>query len=208
MQTMSTKTKLTQQRRKSSVVNSSRSVGDNSYWLCRTNARTMVLYCCWRMYEVGWSNSHQKHFFRLVRERTQKNVCYIWPSIGFSFRQWKPIDIGTFRQFLCANGVAQKTTAPYHPSLNGQAERFVQTVKKSLAAMREDGGKLDIKFCRLLMQLRKIPSTTGSNAYHLMYGWKIRTHLSLMHPKIDQETTTTKEVKRHFDIGDRVQARD
>ncbi|XP_054277192.1 uncharacterized protein K02A2.6-like [Macrosteles quadrilineatus] len=45
----------------------------------------------------------------------------------------------TFRQFLSANGV-YKTTAPYHPSSNGQAERYVQTIKKSLKAMEEEGG--------------------------------------------------------------------
>ncbi|XP_054260334.1 uncharacterized protein K02A2.6-like [Macrosteles quadrilineatus] len=47
----------------------------------------------------------------------------------------------TFRQFLSANGygVVHKTTAPYHPSSNGQAERYVQTIKKSLKAMEEEG---------------------------------------------------------------------
>ncbi|XP_054272899.1 uncharacterized protein K02A2.6-like [Macrosteles quadrilineatus] len=45
----------------------------------------------------------------------------------------------TFRQFLSANGVVHKITAPYHPSSNGQAERYVQTIKKSLKAMEEEG---------------------------------------------------------------------
>ncbi|XP_054278392.1 uncharacterized protein K02A2.6-like [Macrosteles quadrilineatus] len=60
-----------------------------------------------------------------------------------------------FKQFLSENGVVHKTTAPYHPSSNGQAERYVQTVKKSLRAMEDEGGRLDVKLFRMLMQLRQ-----------------------------------------------------
>lgn len=41
-----------------------------------------------------------------------------------------------FRTFLKRNGVKHMRTAPFHPATNGQAERFVQTLKRSLKASR------------------------------------------------------------------------
>jgi len=44
-----------------------------------------------------------------------------------------------FTQFLKINGITPKYTVcvntPYHPSTNGQAERFIQTMKNSLRKM-------------------------------------------------------------------------
>lgn len=39
-----------------------------------------------------------------------------------------------FEDFLDKYGVIHKKTAPFHPSYNGQVERFVKTLKKSLNA--------------------------------------------------------------------------
>lgn len=40
-----------------------------------------------------------------------------------------------FQKFLRKNGIRYKLTAPYNPSTNGQAERFVQTLKNSLKSI-------------------------------------------------------------------------
>ena len=44
--------------------------------------------------------------------------------------------------FLCLNGVKHTRSGPYHASSNGQAERFVWTLKRSLKASQNDGGSL------------------------------------------------------------------
>ena len=41
-----------------------------------------------------------------------------------------------FKQFLNENGITHLTTAPYFPATNGQAESFVQTLKKALTAAK------------------------------------------------------------------------
>ena len=46
-----------------------------------------------------------------------------------------------FKQFSSENGITHLTTAPYFPATNGQAERFVQTIKKALIAPR---GKVNL----------------------------------------------------------------
>ncbi|KAK2578334.1 hypothetical protein KPH14_001330 [Odynerus spinipes] len=47
-----------------------------------------------------------------------------------------------FAQFLKANGIRHKTTAPFHPATNGQAERFVQTVKLALRKKFKEDGRM------------------------------------------------------------------
>ncbi|KAF2903677.1 hypothetical protein ILUMI_02500 [Ignelater luminosus] len=41
-----------------------------------------------------------------------------------------------FKRFLSQNGTILKLIAPYHPATNGQAQRFVQTLKKSLLKLQ------------------------------------------------------------------------
>lgn len=43
-----------------------------------------------------------------------------------------------FQPFLQVNGIRHKRTAPYNPATNGQAERFVQTLKQALKRMKCD----------------------------------------------------------------------
>ena len=43
-----------------------------------------------------------------------------------------------FEMFLVKNGVKHITSAPYHPSSNGLAERVVQLVKKGLKKERKE----------------------------------------------------------------------
>ncbi|XP_054279176.1 uncharacterized protein K02A2.6-like [Macrosteles quadrilineatus] len=114
-----------------------------------------------------------------------------------------------FNKFLQACGVTHKFSAPYHPATNGQAERFVQTVKKQLIAMENDGGDLHFKINHILMSLRNATNATGSSAYELMFGRRIRTRLDLMkkpqdHTGMPDECT---KIKREFRAGDRVQVR-
>ena len=47
-----------------------------------------------------------------------------------------------FKDVLDWLEVLHKPTSPYHPSSNGQAERFVQTVKQALKAMASSGESL------------------------------------------------------------------
>ncbi|GFW63077.1 uncharacterized protein K02A2.6 [Trichonephila clavipes] len=42
-----------------------------------------------------------------------------------------------FQRFMHKNGVRHKTSAPFKPSSNGQAERYVATLKQSLRAMHK-----------------------------------------------------------------------
>jgi transposase InsO family protein len=117
-----------------------------------------------------------------------------------------------FENFMKECGIIHRTSAPYHPNSNGQAERYVQTVKRALKTMEGEKGTLQNKIQKLLMQLRQSPNATGTSAYHLMFGRKIKTNLSIIVPALEnkdsQERGLQVGISRNFKVGDKVQARE
>ncbi|KXJ71590.1 hypothetical protein RP20_CCG020194 [Aedes albopictus] len=98
--------------------------------------------------------------------------------------------------------------APYHPSTNGQAERYVQTFKQKLKALRCSKSQLDVELANILMTYRKmIHPSTGQSPSMMMFGRQIKSRLDLMLPK-NPGGRPTNPVARSFSDGDRVRVRD
>lgn len=115
-----------------------------------------------------------------------------------------------FTSFLTMNGIFQHFSAPYHPATNGQAERFVYTVKQGLRAMENEAGSLHEKLCTFLMQQRKLPnSTTGISPSELMFSRQIRTKIDLVkrESSIKTENNDTHMKIQQYNVGDLVQVR-
>ena len=90
-----------------------------------------------------------------------------------------------FEQFCASNGIPRIRTAPYHPSSNGLAERFVQTFKLTMKAMEMEKGNTNWKLTNILHGYRSTPqATTGQSPSQLMFGWKIRSKLDLLKPNV------------------------
>ncbi|GFY13231.1 uncharacterized protein K02A2.6 [Trichonephila clavipes] len=93
-----------------------------------------------------------------------------------------------FQRFMHKNGVRYKTSAPFKPSSNGQAERYVATLKQSLRAMHKYEAMLFLKR-------------------------DIRTRIDLLLPELktkiqDKLQRDNFEFRdRKFDVGDRVAVR-
>ena len=86
-----------------------------------------------------------------------------------------------FQQFLKSNGIKQITSAPYHPSSNGLAERGVQIVKKGLKKTTE--GSMKSRIAKVLFAYRNTPHcTTGNSPAKLLLGRHFRTRLDLLKP--------------------------
>ncbi|XP_026687880.1 uncharacterized protein K02A2.6-like [Diaphorina citri] len=117
-----------------------------------------------------------------------------------------------FKDFLEGNGVIHKTSAPFHPSTNGQAERYVQTIKKLLNCMHDEKGDVEYKLSQILIQLRKVPNADGKSPYDLMFQREVRTDFHVMfrseqEERENQGSRNRREPRRKFDVGDRVQVR-
>jgi len=120
-----------------------------------------------------------------------------------------------FQQCMKANGIKHIRSAPYHAASNGEAERYVQTFKKSMKAGRKDPGTLHLKLAQFLLSYRSTPhSTTGLSPAELFLKRPLKTRLDLLHPSVetnvmqsqaDQKVSHDARSKlRVFEIGDSV----
>ena len=87
-----------------------------------------------------------------------------------------------FAAFMKMNGIKHIRCAPYHPSSNGAAERFVQTFKRAMKA-GEGTVPLSQRLSNFLLTYRSTPhATTNEAPSQLLMGRKIRTRLDLLRP--------------------------
>lgn len=122
-----------------------------------------------------------------------------------------------FRNFMSLNGITHVTTAPYHPSSNGLAERAVQTVKQGLK--RTAGSSLQERLSKFLFTYRITPqSTTGVSPSTLLMGRRLRSRLDRLFPDVSKrvETKQSKQAEQHdsskplrkFNVSDTVYVKD
>lgn len=120
------------------------------------------------------------------------------------------------KEFMLTNGITHVTSAPYHPSSNGLAERAVQTFKDLMK--KSSGTTVETKVHRALYSYRITPqSTTGLSPAEMMMGRKLRCTLDKIHPdftsKIELKQQVQKEQHdqhakaRYFEVGDMVYTR-
>ena len=109
--------------------------------------------------------------------------------------------LSEFKQFLRCNGVKHITTAPYHPSSNGAAERLVQTVKQAIRAGHQKGVPLERTLVVFLLQYRSTPhATTGLSPSTLFFGRSLRTYLDLLKPDIGGQVRDRQALQKdHYD---------
>jgi len=110
-----------------------------------------------------------------------------------------------FQTFVKQNGIQHIRTTAYHPSSNGLAERYVQTVKEGLKKMTD--GTMESRVARLLSRYRITPqSTTGVSPAELMFGRKLRTRLDLIRPEMGNRVRQQQsKQKQNHDIHSKQQ---
>ncbi|XP_055527821.1 uncharacterized protein K02A2.6-like [Wyeomyia smithii] len=92
---------------------------------------------------------------------------------------------GIFKQFCEKSGIILVRTTPYHPQSNGQAERFVDTLKRSLRKIT-DGENIQLSEAlqTFLQVYRSTPSNVLEGKYpaEVMFGRPMTTTLDLLRP--------------------------
>ena len=84
------------------------------------------------------------------------------------------------KNFIHKNGIKHITTAPYHSSSNGAAERAAQTFKSVLFKIAIESSNVPIKslISRLFYSYRNTPHTqTGKARSELLFNRKVNTGL-------------------------------
>ena len=122
-----------------------------------------------------------------------------------------------FADFLKQNGIKHIKSAPYHPSTNGAAERFVRTLKHALKCVRTDQDQHQ-QLMSFLLRYRITPhATTNTAPCELFMGRSLRTRLDLLRPNLEdsvlhqqaqQKQTHDQHSKwREFAVGQQVLVR-
>ena len=126
-----------------------------------------------------------------------------------------------FQAFVRSNGIRHLTSAPYHPVINGLAERAVQTFKQALRSMHQSSKPVKEKLAKFLIAYRNTPhSTTGVSPVQLLLGRPLRTRLDLVKPNLNRKMVNKQHQQsfraaneksrqcRQLEVGDSVMSRD
>ena len=114
-----------------------------------------------------------------------------------------------------SNCVKHIRTAPYHPSSNGLAERFVQTFKRAMKTGEKEGSPVSLRLAQFLLTYRSTPhATTNTSNAELFLG---RIRLDLLKPSLETVVNVKQANQklhhdshskaRHFSSGQAIMAR-
>ena len=103
-----------------------------------------------------------------------------------------------FREFTHRNAIRHVTTAPYHPSSNGLAERAVQSFKNTT---KMTSTPIDTQIANFLFQYHLTPHTTaGLSLTELLLVRHPHSLLDNLWPICLQGSTTAKKDKSYHDL--------
>lgn len=94
-----------------------------------------------------------------------------------------------FKMFCIENNISYVFSPPYHPQSNGQAERFVDTLKRAITKLKGEGTSEEILDV-FLTTYRTTPNVQNSDSKtpaEILYGRKIRTSLELLRPPTENQ---------------------
>ena len=109
-----------------------------------------------------------------------------------------------FAKFCGERGIKHIRTAPGHPQSNGQAERYVDTVKTAIRKGMLSGKSLPVALHEFLSRYRSTKhSTTDESPAQLFLGRPMRTLLDLVKPEVAFVKSRERQ-KRNFDMHTKV----
>ncbi|XP_055590265.1 uncharacterized protein K02A2.6-like [Uranotaenia lowii] len=114
-----------------------------------------------------------------------------------------------FRKFCEELGVVHLRTAPYHPQSNGQAERFVDTLKRSLKKIIGGGETSTATALQKFLHIYRSTQSAvlgGKSPDNMMLGRSMRTILDLLRPTCPPVRQQFKR-NRTFEVGSPVYAK-
>ena len=131
-----------------------------------------------------------------------------------------PFQSAEYEEFLRQNGIQRILVSPYHPSSNGLAEPFAQTIKYAMeSSVNDPASSIHRWIQNFLLSYRSTPhATTSSSPAKLFLQRELRTRLSLVTPDIGFRVASRQDKMkcnhdkfakfREIAVGDRVLARD
>lgn len=114
---------------------------------------------------------------------------------------------GEFQQFMKENGIRHSTTPTYFPATNGAAENFVDTFKRKIKCIMDDGISFEDAVVRFLFDYRSTPhAATQKTPASLALGRELKTRFSLLRPPTTNERMITHQTRQIQNYPGRKQA--
>ena len=116
-----------------------------------------------------------------------------------------------FEEFTKMNGIIHCRSAPFHPSTNGEAERFVRTFKTAMRARKNLKISVHRKLCDFLLAYRTTPHSATHRSPAELMGRALRTRLDAVRPNLAQRMerqTKQERATRHVEVGEPVLVQD
>ncbi|UYV73598.1 K02A2.6-like [Cordylochernes scorpioides] len=111
------------------------------------------------------------------------------------------------KYFLKSNGVYHLRSAPYFPATNGLAERFVQTLKRSLKNMRNE--ELNKSLAIFLFTYRTVPHSSTREAPAVLFLKRmLKSRWNLLKPKLEVKPGFKKGYSPDFEEDENILVRD
>ena len=158
-----------------------------------------------------------------------KSVCsvlrYLFSVHGFPKQVVSdggpPFNSKEYKEFLSDNGIEKPSVPPYHPSSNGQVERYVKIFKRGMKKLKSTTLSLSQKIATVLMTYRNTKhQTTQRTPAEMFLKIHPRTKLTMLKPHLEKDIEKSqatmkvyhdkKSAKktREFTIGEKVKTRD
>lgn len=116
-----------------------------------------------------------------------------------------------FEEFTKMNGIKHCRSAPFHPSTNGEAERFVRTFKTAMRARKDLKISVHRKLCEFLLTYRTTPHSATHHSPAELMGRTLRTRLDAVRPNLSQRMERQNKQERftrHVEVGEPVLVQD
>ena len=128
-----------------------------------------------------------------------------------------PFTSSEFLSFVKKEGIHHQTVAPYNPRANGEAERFVRSLKQAIACRSVNGSTVEEELYDFLLSYRNTPhATTGVAPTALVFKYPCRINLGTLKTDVAETVEARrrqmvmdgKAIGRNFASGEAVWVRD
>ena len=161
----------------------------HSCWLCWSFWRSDVSGSSRCTQQVARGVYHEIYYCRENHREAWWNIqsiLFSWANCEWLTGVWK---------IPWSKWVQHIPSAPYHPSTNGLAERFVQSMKNALKALQREG-PLHQQLNNFLLSYRNVSHSTSKAAPaipHTLMKRQLHTNLDLLKPPKTKQTVLQKQ---------------
>lgn len=169
--------------------------------LCRTIPRSFISDNSWCLHQIARGDTYAFSIIICNKKGPDVNLCHAWPPRKDCDRTQFISE--EFSEFLKPYGINHTRSAPYHPSTNGEAERFVQIFKHNMKCRQATPSNIICHIRKFLLSYRATEhDATGQTLSLMLMSRRITTKFDLISPdfQAQQNHRRWKQLEKHHKV--------